>query len=216
MSNIYTVAAAMLVVCVLATARAQEEEGVGERILESRISLDLEKGTLRKVVQEIARKTAMQYMAPDEILDDKRTVTIHIKDRPVREVLEFLAEHLELDIDGGRLEETGVLVLSGRRPRGPAFDPQLDHAQALKLIQSHPTVAQAMKDLPRLWINLEWDRHDRAWHGELVQGDEEVGGIELREFDKQKPRIVRVELDRERLARDAAPARKKGNGEEAF
>ena len=95
-------------------ARAQEDEGAGEAILEARITLSVERATVRKVVEAVAEKTGMQYMAVDEALDMETTVTLRITARPVAEVLEFLEERLGLDLDFGHLEETGVLIVAAR------------------------------------------------------------------------------------------------------
>ena len=209
--------AALALLCALFAPAAQGEEVDGERILETRVTLDLEQASVRKVIQAIAQKTGLQYMATDEVLDKKPTLTIHVKSLAVREVFEFLEDSCHLNLEFGRLEETGVLLLAEREPEGPAFDPQLDHPGALKIIHAHPTIAQLLKAHPALWVRVEWDEHDREWHGELIRGDEEeVGHVTLREFDKGDPRILDVEIERDKLPRRAPPAKKGGNPDEEF
>ncbi|MHC4198466.1 MAG: hypothetical protein ACYSU0_00545 [Planctomycetota bacterium] len=191
-------------------ARAQEDEGAGEAILEARITLSLERATVRKVVEAIAEKTGMQYMAVDEALDMESTVTFRITARPVAEVLEFLEERLGLDLDFGHLEETGVLIVAPREPEEDEdegegegeeeeeeqqeFDPQLEHAEALRMIRSLPAVSRLIEKKPGVEIDLEWDADERRWEADLRLGDDEIGRVELGEFEDERPRITKVEI----------------------
>lgn len=204
MRGIGLVCALLAAACVAFSAGAQEGEDAGEAILEARITLALDRASVRAVIEAVAENTGMEYMAVDDALDMDQTVTLHITERPVEEVLEFLEDHLELDVDMGRLRETGVLVLSRREPEEeeeeerPEFAPQLDHAGALEMIRSHPTVARLLKRMPGLGIQLEWDGDDRRWEGEIRLGDDEVGEVRIAEYDDAKPRIVRLEIEIER------------------
>jgi len=185
-------------------ARAQEDEGAGEAILEARITLSLERATVRKVVEAIAEKTGMQYMAVDEALDMETTVTFRITARPVAEVLEFLEERLGLDLDFGHLEETGVLIVAPREPEeeeeegeeeeGEEFDPQLEHAEALEMIRSLPAVSRLIEKKPGVEIDLDWDADERRWEANLRLGGDRIGRVELNEFDDERPRITKVEI----------------------
>ncbi len=207
-----TVALAGAAACLLphGQSRAREDEGAGEAILEARITLSLERATVRKIVEAIAEKTGMQYMAVDEALDMESTVTLRITARPVAEVLEFLEERLGLDLDFGHLEETGVLIVAPREPEEDEdegegegedeeeeqqeFDPQLEHAEALEMIRSLPVVSRLVKKEPGVEIDLEWDADERRWEAHLRLGDKEIGRVELGEFDEGRPRIVKVEI----------------------
>jgi len=196
-------------------ARGQEDEGAGEAILETRITLSLERATVRKVVEAIAEKTGMQYMAVDEALDMETTVTFRITARPVEEVLEFIEERLGLDLDFGHLEETGVLIVAPREPEdeeeegeeeeGEEFDPQLDHAEALRMIRSLPAVSRLVKKEPGVEIDLEWDADERRWEAHFRLGGDEIGRVELSEFDDERPRITEVEIHHDQPGPDPAP-----------
>ncbi len=206
-----TVALAGAAACLLprGQARAQEDEGAGEAILEARITLSLERATVRNVVEAIAEKTGMQYMAVDEALDMETTVTFRITARPVAEVLEFLEERLGLDLDFGHLEETGVLIVAPREreededegegegeeeEEQEEFDPQLEHAEALRMIRSLPAVSRLVEKEPGVEIDLGWDADERRWEANLRLGDREIGRVELNEFDDERPRITKVEI----------------------
>jgi hypothetical protein len=181
-------------------ARAQDDEEPGEAILAAPITLALDRVSVRGVVEAIAKETGMQYMATDDALDTGPTVTIHVLTLPVEEVLEFLEDRLELDVDMGHLRETGILILALREPEQDEeereeFAPQLGHAEALQMIRSHPTVARLLERRPDLAIELEWDDGDRRWEGEILLGDEEVGEVRLQEFDDADPRIVKLKIE---------------------
>jgi hypothetical protein len=204
------------VACFALAACAQDEEAPGAAILETRMTLALDKARVRKVVEAIAKETGMQYMAVDEALDMETTVSLHVRDVPVEAILEFLEEYLKLDVPMGHLEETGILMLAmaedeeedGDEEEREEFTPQLDHAEALEKIRSHPTVARLLKKMPDLAIELEWDADDRQWEAEIRLGDEEVGQVRLREFEEGEPRIVKLEIDRELLGPAPAPQRR--------
>lgn len=196
--------AVVALACAGVAARAQDDEPRGEEILEARITLALEKVTVRSVVEAVAEKTGMQYMGVDEALDMERTVSLNIRGRPVSEVLEFLEERLGLDLDFGRLEDTGVLIVALREPEEGGgegeeeakeeFAPQLEHAEALEMIRALPAVARLVKNRPGLVIDIEWDADERRWEADLRLGDDDIGRVELNEFDEGRPRIEKVEI----------------------
>jgi hypothetical protein len=211
-STFPAVALAGIAACLLphGRARAQEDEGAGEAILETRITLSIEGATVRDVIEAIAEKTGMQYMAVDEALDMDSTVTLRIRERPVEQILRFLEDRMGLDLDFGELEETGVLMIAAREPEDEEeggeegeeeereeFDPQLERAEAIEMIRSLPAVSRLVERRPDVEIDLDWDADERRWEADLRLGDKKIGRVELGESDEADPRVMKVEIHRD-------------------
>ena len=195
-----------------APLRAQEgDEGADEWILERPVTLDMEKASVRQILDAVAKLTGLGYIAPDILLDHEVTFTVHVKGVPAERVLEQIVETLKIEADVD--EETGTLFLRPPEPERrtdrdrPEFAPRLDHAQALERILAHPDVVRLRRLHPGLWVRLNWDADDRRWEADLILGEEEVGRVNLAEFEEGEPRIVEVEIEFEALAPEAARER---------
>jgi len=197
--------------CAAAVAEEKPEgnpEGV-DRIMQMRITAEFQSASVRKVVEFVTAQTALNYMATDECLDQKRTVTVKVKDMPVGRLLDFLCEEMgvRIRVDG----ETRTLVL-GRREKGedrPRHAPQLEHKRALKMVTDHTQVKELLKTRPGIRIHLRWEERERIWKADLVRGKEGegeeaewMGMAAIREYEESKPRIVAVHLSEAVLRHD--------------
>ncbi len=112
MRNWFGLMLTVTLLCFGAMAGEEEEkEWPGAKILNTNVTLDLEKATLRELVEVLRQDAGMQYMIADELLDSDLTVTIKVKNFPVKYILKYLDEFLHLDIHWELMEARGVLTL---------------------------------------------------------------------------------------------------------
>jgi len=99
------------------------------KALETSVTIDVRRLSLRSVMGHLRKTAAIDFVVPDEILDEEEhSVTIAVKDKPVIDVLEALAESLMLRLS---VTKNGVVVLAWRPElwdEEPEFDEEEEEA----------------------------------------------------------------------------------------